>query len=126
MAANTKTRKIELSWIVVNDFEKSLKFFTEVVGLEIISREDSMGWAELRGSDGSMLGIARTNNYNPQKPGSNAVVTISVEDIQAARQEFQQKGAKLIGDIMEVPGHVKLQMFVDHDNNHFQLVESLN
>lgn len=126
MTAKTKIKKIELAWITVSDFEKSLEFFTHVVGLEVVNRDDTMGWAELRGKDGSFLGIAKSNSFNPVKPGANAIVTMTVENIDAARKEFQQKGAKLLGDVMEVPGHVKLQMFVDDDNNHFQLVETLD
>ncbi len=126
MQTHIKTRKIELVWITVKDFDKSIKFFTEVVGMELMNREDSMGWAELRGNDGSLLGIAKAHSHNPHQPGSNAVVTITIDNMEVARKELQEKGAKLIGDVMEVPGHVKLQMFVDVDNNYFQLVESLD
>lgn len=36
-----------------------------------------------------------------------------------------KKGAKFVGDVMEVPGACKLQTFQDADGNTFQLVENL-
>lgn len=119
----TKTRKFELAWIVVNDFEKALDFYTKVVGLEIETRVDEAGWAELRGNGGAYLGIAKQSAMNPVKAGSNAIVTITVDDIKVSRDELAAKGVKLLGDIMEVPGECKLQMFADNDENLFQLVQ---
>jgi hypothetical protein len=36
-----------------------------------------------------------------------------------------KKQVKMLGEMMEVPGHVKLQMFQDSDGNHFQLAQML-
>lgn len=122
---NTKSRSIYLVWIVVNDFDKALDFYTKTLGFEIDNRSDEMGWAELRGSSGSMLGIAKQSGFTPFKPGSNAIVTISVDDIEVTSNELKDKGVKLIGKVMEVPGEVKLQMFSDNDGNLFQLAQLL-
>ena len=51
--------------------------------------------------------------------------TFTVPDIKKAIGEMSKKGVKLIGEMMEVPGHVKLQFFVDADGNTFQIVEEL-
>lgn len=115
-----------LAWIVVTDLEKAIRFFTEVVGLKVLNRADEWGWAELAGHDGgSQLGIALASMETTVKPGQNAIMTFTVADIVKSKSEMSQRGAKLVGDILEVPGHVKLQFFEDQDGNLFQLVQQL-
>jgi len=121
-----KTKGIELGWIVVNDLKKSIAFYTDVVGLEVTTLNEEFGWAELKGSEGGAhLGLAQTNPMSPIPAGANAVMTISVPDINEARTAMQSKGATLIGEVIEVPGHVKMQLFTDADGNHCQIVETL-
>ncbi|MCE5317900.1 MAG: VOC family protein [Parachlamydia sp.] len=116
----------DLSWIVVSDLDKAVRFFTEVVGLKLMTREDSYGWAELSCPDGgTQLGIALAGKENNVKPGQNAIMTFTVGDLVKAKNEMAKKGTKMVGDVLEVPGHVKLQFFNDHDGNLFQLVEQL-
>lgn len=120
-----KIKEIGLSWITVSDYAKSKKFFADL-GLEMSSDSADFGWAEFKGEAGAALGIAQENpQYGTTKAGTNAVVTFTIEDIVAAKKELEGKGVKFLGDIMEVPGHVKLATFVDHDNNQFQLAQIL-
>lgn len=120
-------KQINLAWVVVSDLDKAVEFYTDVVGMELNNRSAEYGWAELSARDGgAILGVAESNDQEPMKPGSNAVVTISVGDIEEARQKIASKGAQLVGDVMEVPGHVKLQTFTDADGNQFQLVQKLD
>ena len=119
---------MDLTWILVKDLNKSVKFYTEKVGLKLNSLDEAFGWAELQGHDGgSMLGIAQMHPSGNEwiTPGQNAVVTLSVENLDKAIAELKEKGAKFIGETQEVPDHVKMQMVQDLDGNHFQLVESL-
>lgn len=117
--------KIELAWITVSDLDKAIEFYTQCMGFEVLERSEEFGWAELKGKAGALLGLALANPFNPIKSGSNAVVTITVQNIEMARNEMESKGTKMVGDIMEVPNHVKLQMFSDADGNLLQLVEHL-
>lgn len=120
-------KSIDLSWIVVKDIKKAVAFYTEVVGLKLTKFNEEFGWAELTGHEGgAMLGIAQQNDTDPIAAGSNAVVTLSVQNLIKAKNELLQKGAKMIGEVLEIPGHVKLQSVVDHDGNHLQLVEVLS
>lgn len=115
---------IFLSWIVVKDIKTALKFYTEVVGLKLREYHEQYGWAELVGPDGAALGIAEESPQEAIKAGSNAVITVSVDNLEEARQEFIKKGVSLMGDVIDVPGHVKMQTFADQDGNTLQLVES--
>jgi predicted enzyme related to lactoylglutathione lyase len=120
-------KSIDLAWIVVKDFKKAVKFYTETVGLKLLKVSEEYGWAELQGQDGgAMLGIATEQSENPLKPGHNACLTLTVEDIEEAQKSMQNKGAKLLGEIQEISGHVRLLMGIDADGNYFQLAQMLD
>jgi predicted enzyme related to lactoylglutathione lyase len=121
-----KVEGMHLAWIVVKDLAKALEFYTETVGLTLRSHQMEHGWAELSGPNGSLLGIAQEGPCMEQTAGINAVMTVTVANIDAAIKHFLEKGAKLIGSVIEVPGHVKMQTFVDVDGNTLQLVEQLD
>jgi predicted enzyme related to lactoylglutathione lyase len=125
-----RAKSIGLVWIAVKDFKTAIKFYTEVVGLKIAEMNEEWGWAELEGHEGEgmRLGIAqqRLKGQDPVQPGQNAVLTITVDNIEKASKNLQKQGAKLIGTIEEVPGHVKLQTVKDTEGNCFQLVEVIS
>ncbi len=118
-------KSIDLAWIVVKDFKKALKFYTEVVGLQLKELNEQHGWAELQGEDGARLGIGQCHAMNPIQPGQNAVVTFTVEDLEKAKAEMVKKGTICVGDVLEVPGQVKMQSMQDLDGNQFQIVQTL-
>ena len=114
-----------LSWIVVKDLKAAVKFYTEVVGLTLLNKSPEYGWAELAGPEGASLGIAQESSEMEIKAGSNAVMSISVDNLDAACGLYRKKGAKLVGEIVEVPGHVRMQTFLDSDGNMMQVVQKL-
>jgi predicted enzyme related to lactoylglutathione lyase len=59
------------------------------------------------------------------KAGSNAVMAISIEDLDVVCDFYRKKGAKLVGEIIEIPGHVRMQTFLDFDGNMMQIVQKL-
>lgn len=121
-------KKSEMSWIVVSDLNKSLEYYTKVLGLKLMEHNPEFGWAELSGSEpgGALLGIAQASEHDPDsKPGQNAVMTFTVDNLDKTKAELAKKGAKFIGEVLEVPGMVKLQTFIDLDKNIFQIVENL-
>jgi predicted enzyme related to lactoylglutathione lyase len=120
-----KVKGIFMSWLVVKEIEPAVKFYTEVVGLTLKELNKHYGWAELAGPDGTMLGLAQENADFSMKAGTNAVTTVTVDNIQKGREHLQKKGAKVIGEIQEVPGEVKMQTFLDADGNMLQLVEMI-
>lgn len=122
-----KVKEIGLCWIVVKDIKAAVKYYTEVVGLELAEMNEEYGWAELEGMEGgSRLGIAQENAQDNMKAGQNAVMTFTVENLDQVKASMLKKGAKCEGDIVEVPGHVKMQTVVDADGNRFQICELLH
>jgi predicted enzyme related to lactoylglutathione lyase len=123
-------RRSDLSWIMVSDIKKAKKFFTEVLGMHVRADSAEYGWVELMPKDGGCaLGIGQ---YNPGqcgdavKPGDNAIITFTVDDIVTAQADFAKQNVTMIGDIVEVPGHVKMLFFTDLEGNKFQVVQVLD
>lgn len=121
-----KAKGAHLAWFVVSDLNKSKKFFTEELGFKLSNESEEFGWMELNGVDGGMtIGIARKDDMTPILPGQNAVITITVDDVVKAKESLTKKGVKMHGEIQEIPGHVKMQLFSDNDGNYFQLCQLL-
>jgi len=122
-----KVKEIGLSWIVVKDVKAAVKYYTEVVGLKLLELNEEYGWAELGGYDGgSRLGIAQASPQEKVEPGQNAVVTFTVGNLERAKTHLKEKRAHCEGDVVEVPGHVKMQTVIDRDGNRFQICELLH
>jgi predicted enzyme related to lactoylglutathione lyase len=122
-----RVKEIGLSWIVVKDVKAAVQYYTTVVGLKLEEFHEQYGWAELSGYEGgSRLGIAQESPQEKVTAGQNAVVTFTVENVEETKREMVKKGAQCEGDIIEVPGHVKMQTVIDKDGNRFQICELLH
>lgn len=122
-------KRSDMAWINVNDTSAAKKLFVDILGMKVRAEAPEYGWMELVAKEGgSALGIGKHNpKYsNEVKPGQNAVVTFTVDDIIAAKALLEKNNVKLLGDITEVPGHVKMLFFADADGNKFQLVQLLD
>ncbi len=120
-------KEIGLSWIVVKNVKASVRYYTEVVGLKLMEFNEQFGWAELEGYEGGCrLGLAQENPQENVKAGQNAVVTFTVGNLDQKKSEMVKKGAKCEGDVIEIPGHVKMQTLIDADGNRFQICELLH
>lgn len=118
-------KSFDLAWITVKDLKQAIKFYTEVVGLKVMVLSEEYGWAELQGHEGgARLGIGQMRKESDLQI-RNAVPTFTVDDLEKAKEELEKKGAKCHGPIEEIPGHVKMQMVIDNDGNHMQLVQIL-
>ena len=119
---------MDLAWITVSDIQKAKKFFVEDLGLKLVSETPEHNWMELIGHDGGAeLGVAQTSDEShSEKPGHNAIMTMTVADVAKTRQELEDKGVTFYGPNMEVPGHVIMALFSDFDGNKFQIVQMLD
>ncbi len=130
-------KAMNLIWITVSDLERAEKFFTQSVGLTLRLTDKLHGWLEFTGSEGGFrLGVAQSQEEgccgeeekccSPAGAGSNAIVTIDVDNIGLTKKQLEERGVTFSGPILELPDHVKLASFSDPDGNRFQLVELLN
>lgn len=120
-----KAEGFQLAWIVVKNLDQAIAFYRDTVGMELKEHHPEFRWAEMSGKNGAILGIGEEDPHTNIAAGSNAVVTITVEDLDKALAHFKSRGAKLMGEVLEIPGHVKMQTFTDVDGNTLQLVQKL-
>ena len=121
-------KRMDLAWITVADYQKARDFFVKTLGMKVLNETPEYGWGEFGAHEGgASLGVAQVNpQHSSEKPGSNAIMTFTVDDIVAKKRELESKGVKFEGHIIEVPGHVKMATFIDKDGNKFQIVEDLS
>ena len=120
-------KDMKLGWTTVGDISKARSFFVDKLGLKQTEFNEEFGWLELQAEDsGFTLGIGTKSDQSPYQPGHNVILTMTVDDIAAAKKQLEEKGVKFATDIYEVPGQVKLVDFLDDDGNVYQLVQSLS
>jgi len=106
----------------VSDMNASIRWYTEVLGFELLYRLDDIGWAEMKTSvPGVHVGVSQVERVNPGGP----TPTFGVSDIDSARATLDSLGVRFDGDTMVIPGLVKLATFFDPDGNSLMLSESL-
>lgn len=121
-----KPQGFHMAWVVVDDFNQAKDFFTNVLGLTLTSEAPEYNWAEFSAGNGAQIGVGSNCGQSPIKAGSNAVICINVQDVVATKKELEEKGVDIIGDIQEVPGHVKMLLIRDKSGNYYHIVEMLN
>jgi len=108
----------------VTDLDASIAWFNEMLGFALLFRVDEAGWAELS-SPARDVTIGLGVNESVDGRGGTTPV-FGVADIVAARAELEGKGVAFDGDIIEIPGMVKLATFFDPDGNSYMFAESQN
>jgi catechol 2,3-dioxygenase-like lactoylglutathione lyase family enzyme len=85
------------SWvgIATEDFEGSLRFYRDVLGLELWVQGD--GQAILKAESGQQLEIFGRDQREKELTAS-PVVAFEVDDLDAAREELRSAGIELIGE----------------------------
>ncbi len=107
----------------VNDLDRSIAWFKEMLGFELSYRVDEAGWAEVASS---VTGVTIGLGQNEEVDGRGGTTPVfGVKDIAAARKELEEKAVRFDGETVEIPGMVKLATFFDPDGNSYMLAESL-
>ena len=112
-----KVKGFAWAGLATDDFERSLAFFTEVLGLPVETQGDEI--AILRVGPRQQLEI-----FGKDGPGKslNATPTIGfeVEDFEAARAELQTTGVELVGEVGRWNGF-EWQYFRSPDGHLFEI-----
>lgn len=103
----------------VEDLDRSVKFYTETMGLELEARIDPLRWAKIKTAvPGLTIGLGET----PKPNGSGSMsINLAVPDADAARKRLEERGVIFRGPTTEIPGVVRLADFSDPDGNHIRL-----
>jgi catechol 2,3-dioxygenase-like lactoylglutathione lyase family enzyme len=105
----------------VSDFERSLDWYRDVLGFELVYRVDDYGWGEVSTPFGLNIGLGQTETVTP----GNVTPTFGVRDIDAAIAHLREQGVT-VEDWHEVPGMVRLSTFYDPDGTSFMLAQTLD
>ena len=106
----------------VSNMERSIEWYREAFGFELIYKLDDWGWCELSTPiEGVHVGLGQTED---EARGATAPY-FTVKDIEAARAHLQSVGATFEGDVNVIEGMVKLASFKDPDGNPFGLAEHI-
>ena len=124
--------------IITNDLQKSVEFYTDVLGFSISAKieMDEVGlsaiFIEKNGSRIELMGYRgaipkRSEGIEIIMGGSsipiNDHITFSVDDIGATAMEFKEKGVEFCTEPIQLEGGMKLASFKDPNGVMIELVE---
>jgi CreA protein len=109
----------------VTDLRRSLDWYTDVLGFNVIHHVAEAGWAELQTPVTNVrVGLTAVEEMPP--PGGGAVLTFNVRDIEAARRYLETRDdVQFDGETCTIDGWVRLATVFDPDGNILMLAESL-
>lgn len=114
--------KIKYTTIAVEDMEESIKFYEEIMGLEIYKQfnpRPGLNITFMKGEGESIIelieNVENPNNVEeiPLKPGLIAV-GMEVEDMKKTVEELKSKGAKFTMEPIQTP--VEILAFIEDPN----------
>ena len=99
--------------LAVSDFERSLAFYRDTLGLEVADLYDEPPYATLV-SAGARLSLAEQGHQAEDRPGvamtapedaakANVVIVLEVEDARAVHRELADRGARFLAEPYEPP-----------------------
>jgi lactoylglutathione lyase len=99
--------------LAVSDFERSLAFYRDVIGLEVEALYEDPPYATLTAA-GARLSLAEQGHPAEDRPGvamatpddasrANVVIVLEVADARAVYAELQGRGARFLAEPYEPP-----------------------
>jgi len=89
-----------ISWAGVrtSNFNETIRYFSEVVGLPLTLRNDDDGWAHFRFESGDLFEVFSPENRHKELHAC-PVFAFEVDEIELARQEMEERGAEFVTEI---------------------------
>lgn len=118
----------------VSDLDRALTFYTEVLGLKLISKtidekhQEAFAFLRLYGGKLELLQpLNSPNRYKPQEVESPYCPHLAIrsDNLDKTVEHFQNKHVKIIKGPLEIPGKVRWCYIHDPDNNIIEYVEWL-
>ena len=105
----------------VTNLDRSIDWYRRVLGFELLYRSEDIGWCELKtGVERVNVGLSERRTAGGE---GGATLTFGVEDLEAAKAALDAAGVRQDGDIVEIPGLVRLLTFFDPDDNAMMFYE---
>jgi catechol 2,3-dioxygenase-like lactoylglutathione lyase family enzyme len=100
------------------DMDAAVAFYRDVVGLELV-RRDGDAWAQFEAGPVRFA----LHGTEDEAAGRSGTVVFRVEDLEAARWDLEQRGARFEEQVGEVGGFARFATFRDPDGNSWLLQE---
>ena len=115
--------KVMLAWYNVSDLEAAKKFYGGVLGLK--KSFEMQGWAEYSHENGGAAVGLNAMGAGSSGQAGGATVVLGIENLDATMKKLGSVGVKFAGEIMEIPGVVRIATFHDPFGNTLQLAQTL-
>jgi catechol 2,3-dioxygenase-like lactoylglutathione lyase family enzyme len=120
MATSTQTvTGVDFICVPTQDFEKSVEFYRDVLGLQ-----ESKQWGEMPGKEfetGSLtIAIMQSDAFGLDFSSHSHPIALQVDDVHAARAELEEKGIQFATDTID-SGVCHMAPFADPDGNGLML-----
>lgn len=111
--------------ISVTSLDRSIPWYTDVLGMKLIYRLDDLAWCELSTAVAKVnVGLSQVEEAGGK--GGGATLTFGVADIEAAKAELDRHGVRQDGPIRDIPEMVRLLTFYDPDDNALMFYQDLS
>jgi predicted enzyme related to lactoylglutathione lyase len=112
-----RVTRFSSAYYVVKDMERAVRFYSEVLGLDMKFR-DGARWAQF---DVGGVAVALADpSEGAISPGGGATVVLEVEDLGKARESLIRSGAS-VSEVVEMGGHGRYFTLEDPDGNVLQV-----
>jgi catechol 2,3-dioxygenase-like lactoylglutathione lyase family enzyme len=105
----------------VRDLDRSLRFYTDVLGFRVSERRDDLEFVHVDcGVPGLQLGLSGGDEQPPV--AGSVVLNFDVKgDVDAVRADLEKRGVRFSGPTRIIPGKVRLAAFSDPDGYRLRL-----
>lgn len=113
-------KKLFAVCLLVNDFDKSLSFYKDTLGLEVNSHEGKFADFKLEGTSLAIFQKDEATGMFPAEhmgSGGGSVLGFQVEDVQKACSELEAKGIKIFEGPKTTEWGQSVAYFKDPDGN---------
>ena len=104
----------------VSDFERSLDFYRDVLGLELLMTDESFGYASFKAAN-VQFAIVKSD---PSQVGGHTGIGLLVKDLDAAHAELAEQ-VTFTQPPTKQPWGGYMALFVDPDGNEFYLDQEM-
>ncbi len=117
-------RVSEISWVGIgtDDFESTVAFFSDVIGLPLLQRDDENDVAIFKLESGQLFEVFGPRGRD-ERLHTRPVIAFEVEDINAARNEMEALGIEFATDIRTGLGQAWCY-FVGPDDCYYEIKQS--
>jgi predicted enzyme related to lactoylglutathione lyase len=105
--------------VFVTDWERAIRFYSDILGMAVAYRSDEMGWAQMATGEGQ-LALERVDPSDPEGRalvGRFVGVSLRVSDIFALYDSLVERGVDFVGPPEKEPWGGVLAHLRDPDGN---------